>query len=49
MTGELRPGLRLASDEDPTWRLWSALPHEWRDPIIGPGVANWKQVSENNE
>lgn len=49
MTGELRPGLRLASDEDPIWRLWSALPHEWRDPIIGPGVANWKQVSENNE
>ena len=49
MTGEQRPGLRLAGDEDPIWRLWSALPAEWRGPIIGPGVANWKQVSENNE
>jgi hypothetical protein len=45
-----RPGhLRTADDLDPIWPLWRALPSEWRGPVIGPGIENWRTISENSE
>src|SRR5207344_1714488 len=26
---------------DPIWRLWEALPPEWRGPVLG-GMAHWQ-------
>jgi len=46
MAGEYS-GLRLVAQEDPIWRLWRTLPEPWRGPIIGPGIGNWRAVSEN--
>jgi len=46
MPGERR--LRPVEDVDPIWRLWQQLPPEWRVPVIGPGVDNWRTISENN-
>jgi integrase len=45
MRGERR--LRPVEDIDPIWRLWEQLPPEWRGPLIGPGIENWKAISEN--
>lgn len=41
--------LHLADDRDPIWRLWHALPSEWRGPVIGEHVENWQAISENGE
>ncbi len=45
MRGERR--LRSVEDVDPIWRLWEQLPPEWHGPIIGPGIENWSEISEN--
>jgi len=45
MGGERR--LRLVEDADPIWRLWEQLPPEWRGPVIGDGIDNWLDISEN--
>lgn len=50
MTDDHPQRLHLVGDEDPIWRLWAALPTEWRGPIIGPGIDNWQQiVSEHGQ
>jgi len=49
MRGE-RPGhLQSAAGLDPVARLWQELPIEWRGPIIGDGIADWKAITENGE
>ncbi len=41
------PGhLRSATGLDPIAQLWGELPVEWRGPVIGDGIANWKEISE---
>jgi hypothetical protein len=45
MRGERRLG--VVEDADPIWRLWEQLPPEWRGPVIGDGIDNWLDVSEN--
>jgi integrase len=45
MRGERR--LRPVGDVDPIWRLWEQLPPEWRGPVIGDGISNWLEISEN--
>jgi len=40
--------LRAISDTDPIWRLWQALPPQWRGPILGPGISNWSSITEND-
>jgi len=49
MTGERFGHLHAADRIDPIWRLWEELPIEWRGPIIGSGIENWKKISENGE
>lgn len=44
---EERPGLHLASESDPVWRLWQQLPEPWRGPVIGPDIEDWASVTEN--
>lgn len=39
--------LRGAEHLDPVWRLWDALPAQWRGPVLGPGIENWASVTEN--
>lgn len=46
MGGEHR--LRPVEQADPIWRLWEQLPPEWRGPVIGPGIDNWRTISEND-
>jgi integrase len=46
MRGERR--LRPVEDVDPIWRLWEQLPPEWRGPVIGPGIDDWLEISEND-
>jgi integrase len=45
MRGERR--LRPVDGVDPIWLLWEQLPPGWRGPIIGPGIENWGEISEN--
>jgi Phage integrase family len=45
MRGERR--LRAVEDADPIWLLWAQLPPEWRGPVIGDGIDNWLDISEN--
>jgi integrase len=40
--------LRAVGDADPIWRLWQALPAQWRGPILGPGISNWPSITEND-
>jgi hypothetical protein len=40
--------LRAVEDADPIWRLWAQLPPEWRGPVIGDGIDNWLDISEND-
>ena len=47
MAGERR--LRAVGDIDPVWVLWQQLPPQWRGPVIGEGIDNWKAISENDE
>ena len=39
--------LRAADGEDPIWRLWQALPPQWRGPVLGEGISNWAAITEN--
>ena len=49
MTNDRQPQhLRAVGDIDPIWRLWEALPPQWRGPILGPGIANWASLTEND-
>lgn len=41
--GHLRP----VADIDPVARLWEGLPTVWRGPVIGPGIDDWPQLTEN--
>lgn len=44
------PGhLRSAAGLDPVQLLWQKLPIEWRGPVIGEGIANWKAITENGD
>lgn len=44
------PGhLRSAAGLDPVQLLWQELPSEWRGPVIGEGIANWKAITENGD
>ncbi len=44
------PGrLRSVQGLDPIQRLWQELPVQWRGPVIGEGIANWKAITENGE
>ena len=48
MTNERGPRhLRAADGEDPIWRLWQALPPQWRGPVLGEGISNWAAITEN--
>lgn len=40
--------LRGAEYVDPIWLLWNALPSQWRGPMLGPGIANWSSITEND-
>jgi hypothetical protein len=44
--GQLRL-LPAAADGDPVERLWRQLPALWRGPVIGPGIKDWAQYTEN--
>jgi hypothetical protein len=44
-----RRGLRAVHDLDPIWGLWEQLPPEWRGPVIGEGISNWRNITENGE
>lgn len=45
-----RPGpLRPAEGLDPVYRLWEALPPQWRGPVIGPGLEDWASITENGD
>ena len=49
MTNDQRPQhLRTADTADPVWRLWQALPPQWRGPVLGPGIATWSTITEND-
>ena len=41
--------LRPADAERPVDRLWRELPEAWRGPVIGPGIENWAQITENGD
>src|SRR5438552_626001 len=41
--------LRAVDDVDPIWRLWEQLPPQWRGPVIGEGIDNWRAISENGQ
>ena len=49
MTSERPARLRVvpAAIEDPAARLLADLPPEWRGPVIGDGIDNWLDISEN--
>ena len=48
MTNEQRPQHhRPIGGGDPIWRLWEALPPEWRGPVLGEGIANWGLITQN--
>lgn len=40
--------LRPASAQDPIWRLWGALPVQWRGPVLGEGISDWASITEND-
>jgi hypothetical protein len=49
MTSERSGQLRSAEGLDTVQRLWQELPIEWRGPVIGEGIADWKAITENGE
>ena len=49
MTNERRSQhLRTIGAGDPIWRQWQTLPPEWRGPVLGPGISNWAEITEND-
>ena len=40
--------LHRAGDDDPIWRLWEALPPQWRGPVLGEGISDWALITEND-
>ena len=40
--------LHPAGDGDPIWRLWEALPPQWRGPVLGEGISDWALITEND-
>ena len=49
MSAEGPRALRPAGSAGPVDGLWLALPAEWRGPVIGPGIEDWRKFSRNGE
>lgn len=49
MSAEGPRALRPAGSASPADGLWLALPAEWRGPVIGPGIEDWRKFSRNGE
>src|SRR5665647_3677832 len=49
MSSDRPRSLRPAGNLDPVQQLWEGLPPLWRGPVIGPGIQDWKSITENGD